>query len=247
MKRHTQFAPIMLLGVAAMLLLSACAAPVTAQSTPGAEQPRTISVVGSGIAYGSPDVATVQVGVQTRGTDPGQAVSTNSERMEALIAAIRAMGIAQNDIQTTNFSVYAQQDYDPRTGQPSETITYVVDNTVSITVRDLEDLGDVLTGAVSNGANSVYGVSFSVADRGALEAEAREKAMADARARAQHLAQVAGVTLGEPHNISEQFSGGGPIPVYYARDAAVGMGGQVPVETGQIGVNLQVAVTYVIR
>jgi uncharacterized protein len=236
---------IMLVAVGGMMLVSACAAPVTAQSGNTSDTPRTITVTGSGTAFGRPDRATIQVGVQTRNTDPGQAVSTNSDRMADLIAAIKAMGVAERDIQTTNFSVYAQQDYDPRTGQPSETITYVVDNTVSITVRNLDDLGEVLSGAVDAGANNIYGVNFSVANRAALEVEAREQAMADARQRAEELARVAGVTLDVPLTISEQFNGVGPV--HAQRDMAAGAGGQVPIETGQIGVDLFVTVTYIIR
>jgi uncharacterized protein YggE len=230
----------------ALMAVSACSGPAAAQTPGAADTPRTISVTGTGIAYGSPDIANVVIGVQTRGADPGQAVSDNSARMEALIAAIRGLGIAEQDLQTTNFSVYVQQDYDPQTGRPSETISYVVDNTLNVTVRDTSKLGDVLSGAVEAGANAIHGVSFGVADPAALEAQAREKAVADARARAEQLAQAAGVTLDSVLTLSESISGGQPIP--YARDMAqAAVGGAVPVQTGQIQVNLQVNITYTIR
>jgi uncharacterized protein YggE len=235
-----------MLAAVAMLALSACAGQAAAQTPVAPNTPRTITVTGSGVAYGAPDVATVQIGVQTRGSDPGQAVSDNNARMEALIAAIQALGIAEQDLQTTNFSVYVQQDYDPQTGRPLETINYVVDNSLTVTVRDTNRLGDVLTGAVDAGANTIYGVSFSVADVAALEAQARDKAVADARARAEQLAQAAGVTLDSILTLSENISGGQPIP--YARDMAqAAVGGAVPVQTGQVQVNLQVNVTYTIK
>jgi uncharacterized protein len=245
MKRHSLLS-VLLLGVMSLALLSACAAPAAAQSGVPADTPRTITVSGSGVAYGSPDIATAQVGVQTRDEDPGQAMEANNTQMNALIAALKGMGIAEKDIQTTNFSVYAQQDYNPQTGETLETITYVVDNTVNITVRDLGKLGDVLSGAVAAGANSVYGISFSVENQSALENTAREQAMNDARARAEDLARLAGVTLDVPLSISENFSGG--QPVYVARDMAAQAGGSaVPVQTGQITVNLNVSVTYIIK
>jgi uncharacterized protein YggE len=245
MKRQSLLS-VLLLGVLGLALVTGCAAPASAQTGVPADTPRTISVSGTGVAYGSPDIATAQVGVQTRGEDPGQAMDDNNTKMAALIAALKALGIADKDIQTTNFSVYAQQDYNPQTGVALETITYVVDNTVNITVRDLGQLGDVLSGAVAAGANSVYGISFSVENQSALEQTAREQAMNDARARAEALANLAGVTLDVPLSISESFSGGEPI--YVARDMAAQAGGSaVPVQTGQITVNLNVSVTYVIK
>jgi uncharacterized protein YggE len=168
--------------------------------------------------------------------------------MNAITAALKAMGIADKDIQTTNFSVYGQQDYDAN-GQPTGTTTYFVDNTVSITVRDLTTLGAVLGQATAAGANSVYGISFGVSDQAALEAEARTKAMADAKARAEQLAAAAGVSLGEPMTISE-YTYSAPIP--YAVDSrmasadAVG-GASVPVSGGQLQMTLQVNVTYIIN
>jgi uncharacterized protein YggE len=245
MKRHSLLS-VLLLGVMGLALLSACAAPAAAQTGVPADTPRTITVSGAGVAYGSPDIATAQVGVQTRDPDPGKAMEDNNAKMDALIAALKALGIADKDIQTTNFSVYAQQDYNPQTGETLETITYVVDNSVNITVRDLSKLGDVLSGAVQAGANSVYGISFSVENQSALEQTAREQAMNDARARAEALAKLAGVTLDVPLSISENLSGG--QPVYVARDMAAQAGGSaVPVQTGQIAVNLNVTVSYIIK
>jgi uncharacterized protein YggE len=249
MIRQVKAFSIVLVAALALSVLAGCAAsPAAAQDPTPEGTPRTITVTGTGVAYGSPDVATATVGVQTRNTDPGQAMEQNTERMEAVIAAVRALGIAANDIQTTNFSIYAQQDYDPATGQPRETITYVVENSINITVRDVAKLGDVLSGAVEAGANSIYGVSFSVADPDALEAQAREQAFADARARADQLAELAGVSIDTVLNVSETL-GSVPQPIYGARDMAVGMGGAaaVPVQTGQIQVNLSVNVTYIIK
>ncbi len=247
MKRS--FTNITSLALAALGLMTAaaCAAsPAAAQTGIPADTPRTITVTGSGIAFGAPDIATIQIGVQTRGVDPAQTVSDNSTRTAALIAAIKALGIAEKDLQTTNFSVNVQQDYDPQTGQPLETIHYQVDNTLNVTVRDTNKLGDVLSGAVEAGANTIYGVSFSVADPAALEGQARDLAVADARTRAEQLAAAAGVTLDVPLTISEYASQSQPL--YYARDLAESAAGAaVPVQTGQIQVNLQVSITYTIK
>ncbi len=247
MKRHFRtLAGVMLAGLL-LVAASACSAPANAQDGVSADTPRTISVSGTGIAYGNPDVATIQIGVQTRNPDPGQAVSDNNARVQALIDVLKGQGIAEADLQTSNFSLYAQQDYDPVTGQPRETINYFVDNTLSITVRDINNLGEVLSAAVDAGANNIYQVSFSAADVTALEGQARDKAMADARARAEALAQAAGVTLDQVLSISESTSGAQP-PIYYGRDMAEqAAGGAVPIQTGQIMVNLYVNVTWTIQ
>jgi uncharacterized protein len=239
-------ASVMLVALGLMTAAACAASPAAAQTGTPADTPRTITVTGTGTAYGAPDVATIQIGVQTRGTDAGQTVGDNTTRMETLIAAIKGLGIAEKDLQTTNFSVNVQQDYDPQTGRPLETIHYQVDNTLNVTMRDTNKLGDVLSGAVDAGANTIYGVSFSVADPAALEGQARDLAVADARTRAEQLAAAAGVTLDVPLAISENTTQSQPL--YYARDMAeAAAGAPVPVQTGQIQVNLQVSITYTIK
>ena len=122
----------------------------------------------------------------------------------------------------------------------------MVDNSVSVTIRDLTIVGAVLGKATGAGANNIYGISFGVSDPAKLEAEARAKAMADAKARAEQLAQAAGVTLDVPMNISEYSSG--PMP--YAMDSKVAMGvggGSVPVSSGQLQISLSVNITYIIK
>ena len=239
-----KFTSILLAALIGLLTLSACATPAAGGGS--VEQPHTISVTGNGIAYGKPDIAIAQIGVQTRDENPGRAVSENTEKMNAVIAALKELGVEEKDIQTSNFSVYAQQNYD-NNGAPTD-YTYVADNTVSVTIRNLSKVGDALGKAVAAGANSIYGVSFGVSDQSALEAEARDKAMADAKARAEQLAAAAGVTLDQPLNISEYSYGPAPYAYDVRAEAAVGGGGApVPVSTGQIQVNLQVSVTYIIK
>lgn len=235
-----QIYSVFVVALIGLLTLSACA-PATA-----AETPHTINVTGNGIAYGKPDTAVAQVGVQTRNADAGKAVEDNTTKMNALMAALKSLGIEDKDIQTSNFSVYTNQKYD-NNGQPTE-IEYIADNTVTITVRDISKIGDVLGQAVAAGANNIYGINFTVSDHSALEADARAKAMADAKARADQLAQAAGVTLDKPMTITEFTSGPIPYPVdVRAADVAVQGGSAVPVSGGQVQVQLQVTVTYIIK
>ncbi len=247
MKTPFKTASVLMLAAASMLVLSACATPALAQTaTPTAptDQPHTISVTGSGTAYGAPDIATAQIGVQTHDADAVKATSSNSTKMAAIIAALKAQGVQEKDIQTTNFSVSAQQDVDA-SGQPKGTITFIVNNTVNITIRDLSKVGEVLSASVDAGANNIYGVSYGVADQAALEAAARDKAMADAKARAAQLAKDAGTALDGPITISESINNG-PVPFYAARDSIApnAAGVSVPTQSGQVSVQIQVNVTY---
>lgn len=259
MHRQLKSVSVLMLVAVGLMALSACAAPALAATgtvpvanaaaqptTTPADQPHTISVTGIGAAYGTPDTGSAQIGVQTRDTDPTKAVSANSAKMTAIITGLKAQGIDSKDIQTTNFSVSAQQNNDPQTGLPRGPITFIVENTVVITVRDLTKVGQVLSASVEAGANNIYGVSFSVADQSGLQAQARDKAMADAKARAQQLAKDAGVTLDAPMSISENFSGG---PIQYAKSFAgnAAPAADVPVQTGQVQVQLEVNVVYLIH
>lgn len=242
MLRTHKFLSLIVAAAVGLTALTGCGSAVA----PSNEQPRTISVTGNGYAYGKPDTASASLGVQTRNADPALAVDENTRTMTKLMSTLQELGIAEKDIQTSNFSVSAMQDYTPD-GQPSGKFTYVVDNTVTITIRDLAKVGDVLGKAVGAGANNVYGVSFSVSDAAQLEAQAREKAMADAKSRAEQMARAAGVTLDKPLSISEYTSGPIPYVANYRADAMAQSGAPVPVASGQIQMSLQVNLVYTIK
>lgn len=241
-----RFQSAALAGVLGLSLLTACATPIATGGEPG-QTKNTIAVSGNGQAFGRPDLATIQIGVQSNGPDLSQVLAQNNQRADAILAALKALGIEEKDLQTSNFSVNPQRDYDPATGRQKDTTTYYVDNALTVTVRDLSKLSAVLTGAIEAGANNVYGISFGVADPAALEAEARTQAMADARARAEQLAKAAGVTLGGPITISESFNVAPPVPFAFDRAAAAEVAASVPVAAGQLQVSIQVSVAYEIR
>jgi uncharacterized protein len=246
MNRNTKLVSIFMSALLGLAVLTGCAAPAAQAQTAAPQSPHTISVTGNGMAYGAPDIAVAQIGVQSRNPNPGAALDDANTKMTAIMAALKELGVADKDVQTSDFSVYAQQDIDPQTGQAKGTNTYIVDNTVSITMRDLTKVGQTLGLVVAAGANNIYGVSYTVADQTKLEAEARDQAMADAKARAEQLAKAAGVTLDQPMTISEFTNG--PQPLVRADLAQSAAGAKsVPVSSGQIQVNLQINVTYLIK
>jgi hypothetical protein len=239
---------VLLLGLA----LAACNAATPGQATVAAQQPGTavnpggITVVGQGTAYGQPDQATVVVGVDTFAPTVAEATAQNQTTLDNVMAALAAAGIADEDIQTTNYSLYAEQIYGDK--GPEGIAGYRVSNQVNVKIRDIALVGDVLGAVTEAGANAIYGVNFSVADPAALEAEARALAMDDAAKRAASLAELGNVTLGGVKVISEVvgqpvmplgMGGGG-----FAMEQAASAPGISP---GQLSYQVQVQVTYDIQ
>ncbi|HSD84155.1 MAG TPA: SIMPL domain-containing protein [Anaerolineae bacterium] len=210
---------------------------------------RSITVVGVGKATGQPTIARVTVGIETQAPSLQKAVDDNKAKMNGLLDTLKKLGLADKDIRTSNYSVYTE-----RIGQPeiapekpvsTDQMIYHVTNQVDVTVRDVNQLGDVLDKAVAAGANNIYGVNFSVEDTTKLEADARTKAVADAKARAESLAQLNGVQLGEVVSVSEVV-GGAPVPLY--RDAAAGMGGGgTAVQPGELEISTSIQITYAVK
>jgi uncharacterized protein len=237
-------------------LLSGCAGAAAAQSSNQAteNQPvdkvtRTINVNGSGKVYLTPDIAYVSISVHTENKDAAKAVAENNTKSQAVKDALTNLGIEAKDIQTTNFSIYPQQQYDPQ-GRPTGEINYVVDNSIYVTVRDITKIGEVLDASVKTGANSINGIQFDVVDRSKALSEARKLAVADAQAQAEELAQAAGVTLGAVQTISAA-GGATPVPIYekaYGGGVAMAAAApSVPVSPGQMTLQTDVYMVFEIR
>jgi hypothetical protein len=210
---------------------------------PGTE--RSITVPGEGLVQVAPDVVTVNLGVQTRNADVQRAVSENNRIASAIMDAARMVGVAEADMQTAYFTVYPQSDYD-QFGVLTDQVTYFVDNNLSVRLRDVAKLSELLQNAVDAGATNIYGVTFAIADTSAAETEARAKAIADAQARAALIAVNAGLTLGEPLTISTGVTY--PEQFYYGAPAyGMGGGGGPPVSTGMNTVTVNVTVSYAVR
>lgn len=229
-------------------LLSACAGgQAFAQTPPTAAsetQPRTLSVTGSGKSYLVPDIAYIYIGVHTENAEASKAVAENTSRSQKVTEALKKFNIADRDIQTTNFSIYPQQQFDPQ-GKVTG-VLYVVDNTVYVALRDLTKIGDLLDAVVNAGANTISGISFDVEDKTTALAEARAAAVEDAQKQAEELAKAAGVTLGEIMNISTFAST--PYPMYEGRGGmGAAMEAAVPIAPGQTVLQVNVSITYLLK
>ncbi len=208
-----------------------------------------ITIQGRGEVRASPDMATIMSGVTTQGATAREALDANTAAMSELLAALKDAGIEARDIQTSGFSVnpnYVYSDARDELGYslPPRINGYQVANSVTVVVRDLADLGSILDQSVTVGANTVNGVSFSVADPSELLNEARKAAFADARAKAELYADVAGASLGSLESINETQNYGSPQPyAMYAR-AEIQSSADVPVEAGELTFAITVDVAW---
>ncbi len=241
---RTKFLVFSILAVLA-LVLSACGPTTINQAAP--ENLRTLNVNGVGIVYLTPDIVYINIGVNTQRDNAADAVEINKEQTNAVTAAIKEFGVDPKDIRTTNFSIWSNPQYDP-SGQIQGT-TYVVDNTVNVTIRELDKLGDLLDAAIDAGANNIYSIQFDVEDKTEANKEARALAVEDAKSQAQDLAGVAGLSLVDIQTISYYESG--VTPYFYGGKGGGGGGASemaaVPIQPGQLAVTVTVNMTYTIK
>ncbi len=227
------------LGAAALALLLA-RPQATSAATVGVRQ---ITVVGNGEADVTPDTARVQMGVQTQAASAAEALNQNNAQMEALLARLREQGIADKDIQTSSVSIW------PRYGSNgTEVIGYDANNSVTVTIRNIAQTGELLDRVVEAGANNIGGISFTVDDPSALQTNARNVALVDAKTRADAMAQAVGGSVGQVLSITENI--GQPPQIYEQRmamDTSAGASSAVPVQPGQQTITAQVQVTYELR
>lgn len=208
----------------------------------------SITIEGRGEVMAAPDMAQINSGVTTQGATAREALDANSAAMAELIAELKASGIESRDIQTSGFSVnpnyvYTEERDANGYSLPPKINGYQVANTVTVNVRALDTLGSILDKSVTIGANTVNGVTFSVADPSALYDEARKAAFADARAKAELYATAAGGTLEEINSISESqtFNSPQPVAMYSMRAEAAA---DVPVEGGELAFAINVNVQW---
>lgn len=211
--------------------------PVGVQSQ---EALRHVSVEGIGRVSAVPDVAVIQIGVQREARDAGAAMDAASQAMTAVLDQIRGAGIAPEDVQTTGIGLHPNWRH-TQDGSPPRVTGYIASNTLSVRVRDMELLGGLLGAVVADGANTMNGLSFEVADPGALEDQARVAAVEDAARKARMLAEAAGANLAGVVSISEGQAAGMPGPML---EMAMSDRAAVPVAAGQLEVIVTVRAVY---
>ncbi|MCD4686940.1 MAG: SIMPL domain-containing protein [Anaerolineae bacterium] len=204
---------------------------------------RTITVTGYGAAYGAPDIVMLGLGVEAVNVDIKAAMDDTTARMNAVMLALQDNGVAVEDIRTEHFSIWQDYGYGPMEPGMQGDASYRVSTSVTITVRNVARVGDLLALAVDAGANIVNYIQFDIEDRAVLQAEARGSAVADAQARAEHLAGLLGMAVGEPLEIIEGGDFYGPMPMG-GGGGGIGFAEAAPIGEGQLSVNMQVTITF---
>lgn len=227
--------------LAAVAVVLALAASASAQ-----DNPPTLSASGEGVENAAPDMAVVTLGVLSRAPTAREALDANNSDMEKVVQTVRGQAIADKDISTTGFSispVYSQPPQ-PRAGdQPVEPkiVGYQVSNQIRIVVRDIDKTGAVVDGAVTAGANQAGSINFDIEDRQALVDKAIATAIADARHKAELMAEAAGVRLVRILGVSANEGGGGPV---FRREAMVAASAPVPVMGGELSVSANAQISW---
>lgn len=209
------------------------------------------SVVGSGTVYAKADIANLTVGFKTGvKSTAAQATKENSDKMNEIISAIKALGINADDIKTTNYNLNPVYNWTEKNGQVLA--GYEVSQNVDIKIRDLEKIGDVIANTTTKGANQVGNINFTIDDEYALKNQARELAITKAKEKAQLIAQQTGMELGKIKGVFENSSS--PLPYNNYSNAKVMMDSSVRneaaapmIESGQNEIKVEVTLSYEVK
>ena len=233
--------------LALLLCLAALAVACTTENVKvqPSGQAQGISVSGTGDASGAPDLALLDLGVSAEGKTVKEARDTAATAMNDVSGAIKGDGVADKDVQTRQFSIEPEYQY-PDGKQ--ELIGFRVTNIVEVKVRDLDRVGQVIDDVAKAGGDvvQVQSLSFTIEKPEDLRAQAREEAMADAQARAEGLAELAGVKLGKPISVTES-AGVPPTAFREAAPTSQGAGGATPIQAGELEVSVTVDVLFAIE
>jgi len=223
---------------AAVVTATWFAAPALAQTVP----PPAISVTGEATVSVAPDQAQIDGGVTSDAKTARETSEANNAAMGKLLLALKGAGIEEKDTQTSRLSLQPQ--YAPNRTGTSPITGYRASNRVTIRLRDVTKVANVIDVLVGAGANDIGGINFTVSQPSKHLDEAREKAVADARRKAEIFAKAAGVTLGEPISISEET--GAPAPMFRGKMAAP-MAAGAPVAQGEETLSVSVNVSWAIK
>src|SRR3989344_3451175 len=234
-------------GTAVLVILAVFLLASTNQVLNTAATTNTVSFSGEGRVVAKPDIAKVQLSIVTEALTSKLAQDDNSKKSKSITDYLKKQNIEDKDIKTTGYNIYPQYKYPQFGGQPQIT-DYQVNQSIEIKIRDLDKVSNILDGLVSAGANQVNDLSFEIDNPDTLKAEARAKAIADAKKKANELKSQVGISLGKIVNFSEN-TGGYPGPVYFdAQVKGMGGGGGGPsVPTGENEITVSVSITYQIR
>ncbi len=237
----TKVLSVMTILLAALMIISAAnLAPVSVADTQ-TETQRIVSVNGEGSVTVTPDIAYIDLGVQTKNADAQKAQKENADKMSAVLDAVKKAGVKADNIKTTGYNIYQTSDYNQNGDVKTE--YYVVNNIVNLKIEDITAVGKIIDAAAGAGANDVNSIRFTVADDSKYYAEALKLAMQDANSKATAIMATFNKKPGLPSNVSEVSYGGG-LRAEYATTKAMMDSVATPIESGEITITANVNVGY---
>ncbi|GAU77398.1 SIMPL domain-containing protein [Fusibacter sp. 3D3] len=218
-------------------------APISTADVQSETNQRIVTVTGEGEIVVSPDLAYIDLGVQTKNVDAQKAQQENTTKMNAVIEAIKKAGIKAENIKTTGYSIYQNYDYMPNGEVKSE--YYQVNNIVNLKINDIDAVGKLIDIATAAGANNVNSIRFTVSDDSKYYADALKLAMTNANSKATSIMGTFNKKPGLPMSVSEVSYGGGVV--YEASNVRMAMdtgASSTPIESGEITITATVSVGY---
>lgn len=248
---------VVLLGIGAATVIAGCAdgeksdtstVPTTAQTqqTGAIVNRDTITIIGKAKVTSAPDEAVLTLSVENDGADAAKALDVNSQNTQKVIDRLKAEGLEDSAIETANVTVYPIRTYDPKTGKESLT-GYRAQNTVTVTLKDALKVGKVLAAAVETGATNITGPEWKLSEDSAAVTEALKKAVANARTKAEAVAEAQGIKLGDVVMMSEGGVEVPIVPVYSDLRLTAAEAAKVaepPISPATLDVTATITVTY---
>jgi uncharacterized protein YggE len=243
MALRNRYATAALLAALALGLVALAGCGQTATTTTAGAAANTVTASGVGTTQAAPDTAEMSFGVTTTSPNAKSALDEASKSAEQIASAVTKQGVAGEDIQTQDVSVYPQTV--DQNGK--QVITgYQASLNVRVKVRDISKLGEIISAANAAGANDISGPTFTIDDPAPARAKAIDEAVADARKSAEAMAKAAGKSVGGVLSMSSSDVGSVPGPMYGASDVA-GAAKAVPIEPGQLDITANVVVVFELR
>ncbi len=215
-----------------------------------------ITVSGAGKVYAKPDVAIISLGVTNTASTVTDVTKNNADKMNAVIEAVKKLGVEEKDIETTNYNLSPNYENRavsmmyPYNGSTGKIVSYTLSQNIQVKIRDFDKISDILSQGTSQGANLVGNLQFTIDDPEQFKDQARAKAIEQAKTNAESLAKESGINLGKIINVYENYS---PYSLKYD-SMAVGLGGAMPeaapaptIQPGQQEINITINLTYRVR
>lgn len=209
-----------------------------------AEMTNQIAITGEGIVYSTPDIAEVSVGVTSQAVTVADAQKENTEKMNEVISAVKSAGVAEKDVKTANYSIYPKYEWKAEL-KKSELAGYTVSQSLNVKIRDTKKVSEILKVATQKGVNKIGDLQFSVDEPERLKVEAREKAIKNAKQKAEMLAGQLGVKLDKVVSFSESEGGWDGYTKMLGAEGMGGGGEEAPtVQAGENEIKVLVTIVY---